>query len=153
VRENIAFGDDSRSSQAEAALQSVGLLDEISRLSRGLDTPLGRLENESADLSGGQWQRVAIARALVNPAPVRILDEPTAALDPVSESDLYREFDRVSQEKTTILISHRLGSARTADEIYLIGNGRVLEHGSHDELMIKNGLYATMYEAQRSWYV
>lgn len=153
VRENIGFGDSVRNQKAEAALHTVGLLDEIKALIKGIDTPLGRLETESADLSGGQWQRVAIARSLVNEAPIRIMDEPTAALDPVSESDLYREFDQISKGRTTILISHRLGSARTADEIYLIGEGRVLEHGSHEELMNVNGLYATMYEAQRSWYV
>lgn len=153
VEENIAFGDEQRKERVQEALKAAGLLEMTDRLSKGLQTPLGRLEKDSADLSGGQWQRLAIARALAQDAPIRILDEPTAALDPVSESELYQEFERISRDKTTILISHRLGSARTADEIYLIGKGRVLEHGSHEALMDLNGLYAEMYNTQRSWYL
>ena len=153
VEENIAFGDPVRSQNVWNAVHSAGLSEMVNSLANGLQTPLGRLEETASDLSGGQWQRVAIARALVNNAPVRILDEPTAALDPVSESELYQEFEKISKGKTTILISHRLGSARTADEIYLLDKGRVSEHGNHEELMKQNGLYAEMYNAQRSWYL
>lgn len=153
VEENIAFGNPERSKKAAEAIVSAGLSEMVESLPKGMQTPLGRLEESAADLSGGQWQRVAIARALVNDAPVRILDEPTAALDPVSESQLYQEFGRISHGKTTVLISHRLGSARTADEIYLLDKGCVSEHGSHDELMKLDGMYAEMYNAQRSWYL
>lgn len=153
VEENISFGDERRRANAEEVLETIGLKEEISKLPKGIHTRLGRLESEGADLSGGQWQKVAIARALVHQAPICILDEPTAALDPMSESEVYREFNRISSGKTTIVISHRLGSARSADEIYLIDRGQVREHGSHEELMEENGIYAAMYEAQRSWYL
>jgi ATP-binding cassette subfamily B protein len=81
-----------------------------------------------------------------------MLDEPTAALDPVSESRVYEEFERLMRGKTTIFISHRLGSTKLADEILVIDDGKIIERGSHDELMVKAGQYATMFEAQRSWY-
>lgn len=104
------------------------------------------------DLSGGQWQRVAIARALYNPAAVQILDEPTAALDPVAESGIYEMFGKISAGKSTIFITHRLGAARLADEIIVVDGGKVAEKGSHEKLLSRNGIYASMYEAQRSWY-
>ena len=119
---------------------------------QGFDTPLGRLYKQGADLSGGQWQRVAMARSLMNPAPVQILDEPTAALDPVSESRLYEEFERISKGRTTIFISHRLGSIVLADQIFVLRDGKVEEAGSHVSLMKHGGLYQRMYESQRSWY-
>ena len=128
-------------------------LDQTARaLAHGWDTPLGKIRKDGQDLSGGEWQRVAMARAMANPAPVRILDEPTAALDPISESRIYEEYGRMSAGKTTFFISHRLGSAALADEILVIDGGRVAERGSHLDLMAQNGLYAEMYESQRSWY-
>ena len=104
------------------------------------------------DISGGQWQRFAIARALYNPAQMRILDEPTAALDPVAESEVYRLFGQISAGKSTIFITHRLGAARLADEIIVLDGGRVAEQGSHEDLAAAGGIYAEMFEAQRSWY-
>jgi len=104
------------------------------------------------DISGGEWQGVAISRALISNAPIRILDEPTAALDPVAESKIYEMFGKVSAGKKTIFITHRLGAARLADEILVIDGGCVAERGSHDELMAKEGIYAEMFESQRSWY-
>lgn len=104
------------------------------------------------DLSGGQWQRVAMARALMNHAPVLLLDEPTAALDPVSESQLYDKFGEISKNRTTIFISHRLGSTRLADHILVLKDGCIREQGSHEGLMAEQGVYAAMYETQQSWY-
>jgi ATP-binding cassette subfamily B protein len=95
---------------------------------------------------------VAIARSLVSPAPVHILDEPTAALDPVAESAVYEMYGDISRGKTTVFITHRLGAARLADEILVIDKGRVCERGSHDALMVEGGLYAEMFESQRGWY-
>jgi ATP-binding cassette subfamily B protein len=82
-----------------------------------------------------------------------ILDEPTAALDPVAEAKLYEDFHQITGDKTTILISHRLGATRVADRILVFHEGRIVEEGAHDELMAKNGMYAAMYRAQSQWYV
>ncbi len=132
--------------------EGLGILQEVEALPQGFDTHLGKLE-EGVDLSGGQWQRLAMARSLMNPAPIQILDEPTSALDPITESGLYEEFEKVSRGRTTIFISHRLGSTKIADKIFVLGEGRMLEEGSHEELMAKGGLYRRMYESQQSWYL
>ena len=107
---------------------------------------------EFPPISGGQWQRVALARSLVSRAPVKILDEPTAALDPIAESNIYKNFETLMEDKTTILISHRLGSTKLADEILVISNGTVAEKGSHVELMAIKGEYSKMYNVQKEWY-
>ncbi|WP_246552257.1 ABC transporter ATP-binding protein [Vallitalea pronyensis] len=130
----------------------LGLNDVISKLPEGLNTPLGRIKDRGVDLSGGEWQRVAIARSLISRSTVHILDEPTAALDPVAESEIYELFDKISKDKSTIFITHRLGAARIADEIFVIADGHVTEHGTHEELLNKGGIYAEMFESQRGWY-
>ena len=135
------------------AVHSIGLDDVVSKLPEGLHTPLGRIKEKGVDLSDGEWQRVAIARTLVSRAPVHILDEPTAALDPVAESEVYELFGKISEGKSTIFITHRLGAARLAKEIFVIAKGHVIEQGTHGELMEKNGVYTEMFEAQRGWYV
>lgn len=94
-----------------------------------------------------------MARALMNAAPVLLLDEPTAALDPVSESELYEKFGEISKNHTTIFISHRLGSIKLSDHIFVLKDGCVKEQGSHEELMRQQGIYAAMYETQQSWYL
>ena len=158
VANNILIGDIRHMNEPEARermehyIKELGIYEEIQALPQGFDTPLGKLDSHSVDLSGGQWQRVAMARSLMNPAPVQILDEPTAALDPVSESRLYEEFERISRGRTTIFISHRLGSTKLASQIYVLKDGRVSEAGTHEELMRMQGLYAQMYESQKSWY-
>lgn len=158
LRENIALGDQNRGAgvvngfSVKEAASELDLADVIAKLPQGLNTPLGKIKEGGQDLSGGEWQRVAMARAVYNPAPFRILDEPTAALDPLSESRLYGQFERISQDKTTILISHRLGSTKLADLIFVIDQGRIAEQGSHEELMAHSGIYAEMYESQRGWY-
>ncbi len=155
---NILIGDirhmedASSRERMESYAKELAIWQELHNLRNGFDTPLGRLYGQGADLSGGQWQRVAMARSLMNPAPVQILDEPTAALDPVSESRLYEEFERISKGRTTIFISHRLGSTMLADQIFVLKDGKVEETGSHASLMKCGGLYQRMYESQRSWY-
>lgn len=134
------------------ALCSMEMSEDIAMLPKGIDTHLGKILEDGVDLSGGQWQRVAIARTLVSKSPINILDEPTAALDPISESKVYSLFKKVIQKKTTILITHRLGAARIADEILLVHDGVIEERGTHEELLNKDGKYAEMFEAQRSWY-
>ncbi|MGI6239478.1 MAG: ABC transporter ATP-binding protein [Christensenellales bacterium] len=152
MRDNAAFGIPEREARFDAAVERLNLQPVVDSLAKGADTPLGRLYEDGQEISGGEWQRVAIARALVNPAPVRILDEPTAALDPIAEADIYQKFKSLSQGVTTLFISHRLGSTKLADRIYVLGEGKVLECGTHDQLMENNALYAQMYESQRSWY-
>ena len=105
------------------------------------------------DLSGGQWQKLAIARLLYSEAPINILDEPTAALDPKGEAKVYEMFWQVNKEKFTFLITHRLGAARMADEILVLDQGRIIEQGTHKALAeLENGLYKEMYDSQRCWY-
>lgn len=158
VENNILLGDIRRMDGTEARermkehTRALGVYEELSLLPKGFETPLGKLADGSVDLSGGQWQRVAMARSLMNPAPVQILDEPTAALDPVSESELYEELGQISRGKTTIFISHRLGSTKLADHIYVLKDGGICECGTHEELMERSGLYREMYESQKSWY-
>lgn len=141
-----------RISRMEGAAKQLDIHDYMSGLKYGYGTRLGKLDEDSTDLSGGQWQRVAMARALMNDAPLLLLDEPTAALDPISESRMYEEFGEISRNRTTIFISHRLGSIKLSDHIFLLKDGCVREQGSHEELMKLQGIYANMYQTQQSWY-
>lgn len=109
-------------------------------------------KNGVNNLSGGQWQKIAIARGIYRNAPIIILDEPTASLDPLAEYEIYEKFVELSEHKTTILISHRLSSVRMVDYIYFISDGQVIESGSHDELMAFNGEYAKLFELQAEKY-
>lgn len=152
VRDNVAVGDVNGQPRILEAVERTGLAGAVGRMPAGLDTPLGKIKEGGVDLSGGEWQRLAMARALVNPAPIRILDEPTAALDPLSESRLYQEYEQMSMDKTTLFISHRLGSTKLADDIFVLRDGRVVEQGSHEDLMQSGGEYAEMFDSQRSWY-
>ena len=147
--DNIAIaGDD-----IENAIELVGLSGAVEKLKDGVDTNLGKIQADGVDLSGGEWQRIAMARSVVNNAPLKILDEPTAALDPVSESAVYKNFERISKNKTTIFISHRLGSTKLADIIFVLSGGKIIESGSHSELMkLENGIYAEMFNSQAEWY-
>lgn len=146
---NVQCEDEAKIRQV---LREIGLAEAVDALPQGMLTPLGKIAEGGQDLSGGQWQRLAIARTLYNPAAMRILDEPTAALDPVAESNIYEMFGKISVGKSTVFITHRLGAARLADEIIVIDQGKVAERGSHDRLLSQNGIYASMFEAQRSWY-
>lgn len=152
MKDNIALGDVHSTGKEMEAAHLAGLDEVIGKLENGINTPLGSILKGGQDISGGQWQRVAIARSLVSRAPVRILDEPTSALDPISESNLYGDFEKLMEGKTTIFVSHRLGSTKLADEILVIDEGKIIERGTHKELMAKKGQYANMFEAQRAWY-
>ena len=154
IRDNIALGDVNHLDEERIgrAVSLAGLKDTIHMLPQGMDTYLGKIKEGGVDLSGGEWQRLAIARALYNPAEVRILDEPTAALDPVAESNIYEMFGQISRGISTIFITHRLGAAKLADNIIVINDGAVAEQGKHEELMKMGGSYAEMFESQRSWY-
>jgi len=155
MADNIALGDaayDICSEQIYDVAAKAKLTDTIAALADGINTPLGKILEDGVDISGGQWQKVAIARSLLSRAPIKILDEPTAALDPIAESQIYQEFEQLMKGKTTIFISHRLGATKLANEILVIDKGSIAERGSHDELMKIDGMYTRMFEAQRKWY-
>ena len=155
LRENVAFGDlETLQDDKELlhALELAGARELADSREKGLDRNLGRLERDGQDLSRGQWQRVAMARAFVSHAKYMILDEPTASLDPLAESRMYENFAEIFRERGTILISHRLASAKMADRILVLDGGRIVQTGSHEELMGQQGLYRTMYLAQSSFY-
>lgn len=154
LEDNIYLGDvnSKEEERLEEAVSLLDLQDTLDKLPQGKKTYLGKIKEGGMDLSGGEWQKLAIARALYNPAKICILDEPTAALDPVAESNIYEMFGKISQGESTIFITHRLGAAKLADEIIVIADGAVAEQGDHETLMKKGGIYAEMYESQRSWY-
>ncbi len=138
--------------RATAALTQSGFYDrQGSRLDAGLDVMLAR-EFGGIDLSGGEWQRVAIARGLYRPHDTIILDEPTAAIDPLEEDRVYRTFLDTARGKTAIIVTHRLGLARIADRILVMEGGRIVQDGSHAALIAAPGLYARMFQAQAAWY-
>jgi ABC-type multidrug transport system fused ATPase/permease subunit len=140
--------------RALACLEKAGLADKLSNLHDGADTKLVREVHETAtDLSGGEIQKLALARALYKDAPVIILDEPTAALDPIAENGVYQQYAEMTKGKTSIYISHRLASTRFCDRILLMDNKTITEEGPHDALMKRGGKYAEMYSVQSSYYV
>ena len=153
MKDNLKLADTGISEEnIRKILQRFDLENAAGKLSDGIDTPLGRIQSSGMDLSGGEWQRLALARACANNAPVYLLDEPAAALDPISESQVYQNFQKAGEHKTTILISHRLGSVKLADQILVLDHGKIVESGSHEKLMKNRRLYYEMYESQRSWY-
>lgn len=135
----------------EAANQS-GAGELLSRLPEGLDTELGPMFDGGYELSGGQWQKIALSRAYMKDAQLVILDEPTSALDPKAEAEIYDHFASQYEGKTTIMISHRLSSCRHADRIIVLKDGKIIEEGSHDDLLHKNGQYAEMFLTQAKRY-
>ena len=110
------------------------------------------LDLHGAELSGGENQRLALARALYKDGPILVLDEPTAALDPLAEYDMYQRLAQMTQGKTSIFISHRLSSTRFCDRILLLEDGRVVEEGSHEELLRRGGKYAKLFQVQAQYY-
>ena len=156
AKENIGFGN-IRHLEDDAAIRSAaekaGADEVIVRLPSGYETVLGKAwDDEGQELSTGQWQKLAISRSYMRDAPVLVLDEPVSALDAKLEVEVYRQFRSLSQGKSVLLISHRLGSARLADQIIFLEGGKVIEEGSHDELIELNGRYANMYQSQAIWY-
>jgi ATP-binding cassette subfamily B protein len=136
---------------AEDAAKAAGVEVEGHSFPNGMDTMLTR-ELEGVDLSGGEWQRVAIARGLYRTHDAILLDEPTAAIDPLEESRLYKQFIDMSRNKTAIIITHRLGSTQIADRVLVMEKGRIVGDGTHESLLRDCPLYKDMYAAQAEWY-
>jgi ABC-type multidrug transport system fused ATPase/permease subunit len=155
VRENVGFGrleklEDLRA--IEEAARSSSAAQMIHGLPEGCETLLGKEFEGGQDLSQGQWQKLAIARAYLRDAEILVLDEPASALDALAELEVYRQFVKLSEGKAVLLISHRLGSARLADRILFLQQGRIVQEGTHDELMATGGPYAELYRMQAAWY-
>ena len=155
VEENIALGDASRpvdSARIQQAAESAGV-DFVDGLKAGYDTPLMRyFEEEGTELSHGQWQKLSIARAFYKDSDILILDEPTASLDAIAEKEVFDQIAELSEGRMVIFVSHRLSSATTADKILVIDGGRLVECGSHQELMEKGGVYHTLFTTQAARY-
>ena len=143
VGENVSLGD-----------SSDGVPDALERAGFSAASPdalLGR-DLHGTELSGGEWQKLAIARGLYRAREVMVLDEPTASLDPLAEEAVFRQFLEVAKNRTAIVVTHRIGSASLADRIVVFRDGKIVEDGSHDQLMEHNGHYRMMFEAQAEWY-
>jgi ATP-binding cassette, subfamily B, bacterial len=156
ARENIGLGRSESIDDIDAIRAASQRADAdrfLADLPEGYETMLGREFAGGYDLSIGQWQRVALARAFFRDAPFVILDEPTAALDARSESQLFDRMRELLDGRSVVLISHRFSSVRNADRIYVLHDGRVVEHGAHDELMAADGLYAELFTLQARAYL
>lgn len=155
VLENVSMLPTSESNKERffACIKKAGLYEKVQSLSQKENTLLVKTVNENAvELSGGETQRLLLARAIYKDAPILILDEPTAALDPIAENEIYLRYSEISQNRTSIYISHRLSSTRFCDRIVLLDENRIAEIGTHDELMMLSGKYAEMYRIQSKYY-
>ena len=134
-------------------LNKAGLSEKIENLPKGIDTHIGKeVFEDGVELSGGELQRLMLARALYKDAPLLILDEPTAALDPIAENDIYLKYSSMTEGKTSLFISHRLASTRFCDRIIFIAEGGIAEEGTHESLLAKKGKYAELFEVQAQYY-
>lgn len=157
LRNNITVSSPEKKSEDRELfklLENLHLDGMIQQQKLGLDSAIGSFSENSNNLSGGQWQKIALARAAYrSEGHVMILDEPTSALDPMAEAQLYEDFAKLTGNRTTLLISHRLGITAVVDRILVFKDGSIVEDGTHKELMEKRGYYERMYRAQAKWYV
>ena len=150
---NVAAAEGYDRSRAEKCLKKAGFGPRLEELPKGLDTCLYReFEDDGVDVSGGEAQKIALARVLYQDAPFIVLDEPTAALDPEAEAEVYTKFNDIVEDKTAIYISHRLSSCRFCDEIAVFDHGQVVQQGTHDNLVEAQGKYQALWEAQAQYY-
>jgi len=146
-------GKDYDREKAELCMRRAGLGEKLESLPMGLDTKLDKQVNENGiELSGGELQKMMLARALYKDAPMLVLDEPTAALDPIAESEIYQQYQSMTSGKSAVFISHRLASTRFCDRILYLENGKITEEGTHETLMHKKGRYAELFDIQSCWY-
>ena len=156
ARDNVALGDPPHSedeARVERAVDEGGAAEVVAALPRGLETPLGHWFKDGTELSGGQWQKIALSRAFMRQdADILVLDEPTASLDAKAEHRVFERLRALARGRTTIVISHRFPTVRMADRIIVLERGRLVEEGTHDELIAAGGRYARMFELQASGY-
>ena len=155
ARENIWLGDvdlPPRDERILAAARQAGADPAIARLPNGYETTLGKRFEDGEELSIGEWQKVALARAFVRDAQIIILDEPTSAMDAGAEHELFRRFRQLARGRSAVLISHRFSTVRMADRICVLHDGRIIEKGTHDELVARNGTYERLFETQAQFY-
>lgn len=154
VKENVAqCVDGIDESRVWQCIDKAGLTEKIKSLPKGIETHLGRrVFKDGVEFSGGQTQRLMLARALYKNAPILVLDEPTAALDPIAENDIYQKYNEMTHGRTSFFISHRLASTRFCDRIIFVDGGKIAEEGTHDELLKNGGGYAYMFEVQSKYY-
>ena len=137
-----------------AAAERGNAAEFISELPDGYDTPLTRIfEDNGTELSGGQWQKLSVARAFYKKSDILILDEPTASLDAIAEEEIFKQFSELAKGKISIFVSHRLSNAVTAGKIVVIGGGRLIEMGTHEELMARGGEYHRLFSTQAQHYI
>lgn len=155
IIENIAIGninDFENISRIEESAKQVGIHNLIKSMPNGYKTKLGAVQQGGVDLSGGEWQKLAVARLINSACLIKILDEPTSAMDPIFEYSLYQDFNKIMKNTTTISISHRLASCRNVDLIYVLKDGQIVECGNHKLLMDNKNLYYKMYSTQKEMY-
>lgn len=152
VKENVAVSHICEEERVEDCLKKAGVWEFVSGLPAGADTVIENGDEDGVDISGGQAQKLSIARALYKDAPFVILDEPTAALDPVSEAEIYERFHEMVEDKTSVYISHRMSSCRFCEQILVFDKGEIKERGSHEELLAREGLYHSLWNAQAQYY-
>lgn len=155
IAQNIAAAAEEKidKNRVDSCIELAGLKEKVASLPRGVDTPLNRnLNEDGVELSGGETQKLLLARLVYKNPPCIILDEPTAALDPIAEDKIYRNYNRIAEGATSIFISHRLASTRFCDRIFLLDGARFTEVGTHDELMAAGGKYRELFEVQSKYY-
>lgn len=155
IAENIALEEKERIDydKLNKVIEIAGLTSKIASLSSGVNTPLSKeFDLDAVDFSGGEMQRLLLARAVYRGAPILILDEPTAALDPIAEDEIYKKYNDIAKDTTSIFISHRLASTRFCDRIFLLDNNKLAEVGTHDELINLGGKYKELFDVQSQYY-
>ncbi|MCY9136858.1 ABC transporter ATP-binding protein/permease, partial [Bacillus atrophaeus] len=155
IRENIGFGDWEKMMDEEALYKATsisGASKIINKSTSRFDTQLGKMFNDGNQLSGGEWQKIAISRAIFKPASLYIMDEPSSALDIYSEQDLFNKYNSFLKNKIGLFITHRFTTVQQANRIIVMDDGKIIECGTHEELLEKKSVYYDLYSSQKNIY-